>query len=153
MSISTPSSPLSSNSTTPNGAASPSSWAATLPAGRGLHLQLRGARVRRSLGHAVRTGRALCPHAIWAKPSFDRYREMSQAVFAIFRDETPLVQPVSIDEAFLDVTPGAYATEHPVAVARRIRERVAKLGITASVGVATSRRSPRSPPTSTSPTD
>ena len=49
---------------------------------------------------------ALCPHAVWARPSFARYHEMSQAVFAILRDETPLVQPVSVDEAFLDVTPG-----------------------------------------------
>ena len=82
---------------------------------------------------------ALCPHAVWAKPSFARYHEMSQAVFAIFRDETPLVQPVSVDEAFLDVTQGAYAAEHPVAIARRIRERIAALGVTGSVGVATSK--------------
>jgi len=82
---------------------------------------------------------ALCPQAIWAAPTFARYHEISQAVFAIFRDETPKVQPVSIDEAFLDVTPGHYAAEHPVAIARRIRERVAELGVTASVGVATSK--------------
>ncbi len=82
---------------------------------------------------------ALCPQAVWAKPSFGRYHEMSQAVFAIFRDETPLVQPVSVDEAFLDVTQGAYAAEHPVAIARRIRERIAVLGVTGSVGVATSK--------------
>jgi len=77
----------------------------------------------------------LCPHAIWTHGSFDRYREMSAAVRAIFADETPRVQPVSIDEAFLDVTPGEYASEHPVAIARRIRARVAELGITCSVGV------------------
>lgn len=78
----------------------------------------------------------LCPHAIWATPHFGRYHEMSQAVFAIFRDMTPHVQPVSVDEAFLNVTPGSFATEHPVAIARRIRARVAELGLTASVGVA-----------------
>jgi DNA polymerase-4 len=81
----------------------------------------------------------LCPQAIWATPHFDRYHEMSQAVFAIFREHSPLVQPVSVDEAFLDLTPGRYGEEHPVAVARRIRARVAELGITASVGVATSK--------------
>jgi len=77
----------------------------------------------------------LCPDAIWTRGSFERYREMSQAVRAIFADETPLVQPVSIDEAYLDVTPGTYTSEHPVSVARRIRARVAELGITCSVGV------------------
>ena len=77
----------------------------------------------------------LCPTAIWTRGSFERYHEMSQAVRAIFAEETPLVQPVSIDEAYLDVTPGAYTSEHPVAIARRIRARVAKLGITCSVGV------------------
>jgi DNA polymerase IV len=77
----------------------------------------------------------LCPDAIWTHGSFERYHEVSRAVRAIFAEETPLVQPVSIDEAYLDVTPGRYATEHPIAIARRIRARVAELGITCSVGV------------------
>ena len=77
----------------------------------------------------------LCPQAIWTHGSYARYREMSHAVRAIFADETPLVQPVSIDEAYLDVTPGRYTAEHPVAIARRIRARVAELGVTCSVGV------------------
>lgn len=77
----------------------------------------------------------LCPDAIWTHGSFDRYREMSAAVRAIFGDETPRFQPVSIDEAYLDVTPGRFTSEHPVAIARRIRARVAELGITCSVGV------------------
>lgn len=77
----------------------------------------------------------LCPQAIWAPSRFERYHEMSAAVRAIFADETPLVQPVSIDEAYLDVTPGRFTSEHPVAIARRIRERVAKLGVTCSVGL------------------
>ncbi|PKQ17451.1 MAG: DNA polymerase IV [Actinobacteria bacterium HGW-Actinobacteria-7] len=81
----------------------------------------------------------LCPHAIWATPHFDRYHEISQAVLAIFREQTPLVQPVSIDEAFLDVTPGRFGEEHPVTVARRIRARIAELGVTASVGIASSK--------------
>jgi DNA polymerase-4 len=82
---------------------------------------------------------ALCPDAIWAPARFDRYREMSNAVFEIFRSESPGVQPVSVDEAFIDVTPGRHADEHPVAVARRIRRRIAELGITASAGVASSK--------------
>lgn len=81
----------------------------------------------------------LCPHAIWAAPHFGRYQEMSQKVFSIFRDQTPQVQPVSVDEAFLDVTQGSFAAEHPVAIARHIRSKVAELGLTASVGVATSK--------------
>jgi len=81
----------------------------------------------------------LCPDAIWVHGSYARYREMSETVFAIFRDESPLVQPVSVDEAFLDLTPGVHASEHPIAVARRIRARIAELGITGSVGVATSK--------------
>ena len=81
----------------------------------------------------------LCPGAIWAPPRFDRYSEMSRAVRAIFEDETPRVQPVSIDEAYLDVTPGEFTAEHPVAIARRIRTRVAALGITCSVGVSRSK--------------
>jgi DNA polymerase-4 len=81
----------------------------------------------------------LCPNAIWAKPRFDRYQEIAGAVRAIFTDETPLVQPVSIDEAYLDVSPGRINAEDPVEVARRIKRRVAQLGLTVSVGVSTSK--------------
>ncbi len=81
----------------------------------------------------------LCPDAIWTRGSFERYHEISSAVRAIFADESPRMQPVSIDEAYLDVTPGRYSTEHPVAVARRIRARVAELGVTCSVGVSASK--------------
>lgn len=81
----------------------------------------------------------LCPNAIWTKGSFERYREMSAKVRDIFEDETAHVQPVSIDEAYLDVTPGRYTAEHPLLIARRIRARVAELGITCSVGVSASK--------------
>jgi len=80
--------------------------------------------------------RVLCPDAIWAPGRFARYKELSDAVRAIFADESPLVQPVSIDEAYLDVTPGRFAAEHPVEIARRIQARVDELGITCSIGVA-----------------
>lgn len=81
----------------------------------------------------------LCPDAIWVRGSFDRYREMSQKVFAILASASPRVQPVSIDEAYLDVTPGRYSDEHPVHVAEAIRAGVAQLGITCSAGLAASK--------------
>lgn len=84
---------------------------------------------------AASLARELCPDAIWTHGHFHRYREMSSAIMAILRDETPHVQQVSIDEAFMDISPTAVNTEHPVAVARRIQERVAALGVTCSVGV------------------
>lgn len=83
--------------------------------------------------------RQLCPEAIWTHGHFHRYREVSAAIMAILRDETPHVQQVSIDEAFMDVSPTAVNTEHPVAVARRIQDRVAALGVTCSIGVGTSK--------------
>ena len=82
---------------------------------------------------------ALCPNAIWARPHFDRYHEISQAVFAIFRDVTPHVQPVSVDEAFLDVSPTPSRPDDPIDVARDIQSRVDELGVSCSVGVATSK--------------
>ena len=81
------------------------------------------------------TARRLCPDAIWTTGHFDRYREVSNAVMAIIRDETPRIQQVSIDEAFADVTPTAINPEHPVAIAQRIQERVSELGVTCSIGV------------------
>lgn len=81
------------------------------------------------------TARRLCPHAIWTRGHFDRYREMSSRVMSILVDETPLVEQVSIDEAFFDVTPGRFSRESPVAICRRVQESVASLGITCSIGI------------------
>lgn len=81
----------------------------------------------------------LCPEAIWARPRFERYREMSDAVLAILEQFTPHVQPVSIDEAYLDVTAGKHASADPVAVAEEVQSRVEALGITCSIGVASSK--------------
>ena len=80
--------------------------------------------------------RRLCPGAIWAPARFERYREVSSQVMAILLDESPLLEQMSIDEAYLDVTPGRYIDESPVAIAARIQRRVAELGVTCSVGVA-----------------
>lgn len=85
------------------------------------------------------TARRLCPDAIWTHGRFDRYREVSNAIMVILRSETPHVQQVSIDEAFLDVTPTVVNREHPVRVAQRIQRRVEELGVTCSIGAGTSK--------------
>ena len=69
------------------------------------------------------TAERLCPDAIWTEGHYDRYREMSTKVMGILFDETPHVQQVSIDEAFVDITPTAFNREHPILVARRIQDR------------------------------
>ena len=81
------------------------------------------------------TARRLCPDAIWTRGNFVRYREMSAQVMAILGDETPLVEQVSIDEAFFDVTPGRYSRESPIEICRRVQRRVAELGVTCSIGL------------------
>lgn len=81
------------------------------------------------------TAERLCPDAIWTTAHFERYHEMSRQVMQIMTDESPLLEKVSIDEAFLDVTPGRFCKENPVAIAERIQRRVAELGITCSIGV------------------
>lgn len=85
---------------------------------------------------ASATAERLCPDAIWATPRFERYHELSRAVMDILYAESPLLEQVSIDEAFLDVTPGRFTGDDPVAIATRIQEHVAELGITCSIGIA-----------------
>ncbi len=81
----------------------------------------------------------LCPDAIWVRGNFDRYRHFSKLVREILLDVTPEVQMASIDEAYLDVTPGAESDDDPVEVARQIQLRVDGLGLSCSIGVATGR--------------
>lgn len=83
------------------------------------------------------TAARLCPHAIWVSGHFSRYREISRQVMAIMQDESPFIQQVSIDEAFLDITPTAHCPEHPVVVAQRIQQRVNAIGVTCSIGLGT----------------
>lgn len=78
-----------------------------------------------------------CPGAVVVRPRGGRYREISCLVFEILRGYSPLVQPISVDEAFVDVT-GSVALFGPaVEIARSIRARIkSEIGLTASVGVA-----------------
>lgn len=86
------------------------------------------------------TALRLCPHAICVHPRMERYKEVSDQVFSIFREITPLVQGLSLDEAFLDVTASQDLFGDPVSIARRIKSRIQKLtGLTASVGVASNK--------------
>jgi DNA polymerase-4 len=82
----------------------------------------------------------LCPQVVFIPPDFRRYSRESEKIFAIYREITPLVQAVSIDEAYLDVTD--YLGEHGTAtrVAKEIRRRVREeRGLTVSVGVGPNR--------------
>jgi len=86
-----------------------------------------------SLAKAVR----LCPSLVIVPPDFARYKAASNAVFAIFREVTPLVEPLSLDEAYLDVTENAWGEAFGTAVAKRLKERIrADTDLTASAGVA-----------------
>jgi DNA polymerase IV len=79
----------------------------------------------------------LCPSLVIVRPDFARYKAASTAVFSIFREVTPLVEPLSLDEAYLDVTENAWGETLGTAVARRLKERIrADTGLTASAGVA-----------------
>lgn len=84
--------------------------------------------------------RALCPQAVFVPPRMDRYREVSRQIMAILREFSPLVEPVSIDEAFLDVTGTERLHGAPVEMARGIkREILAAVHLTSTVGVAPNR--------------
>jgi DNA polymerase IV len=92
-----------------------------------------GVRSAMPMARAVR----LCPSLVIVRPDFQRYRAASQAVFAIFRRVTPLVEPLSLDEAYLDVTENVWGETLGQAVARRIKTEIkSATGLTASAGVA-----------------
>jgi DNA polymerase-4 len=88
---------------------------------------------------AMPMGRArrLCPHAAFIRPRGGRYREVSTEVFAVFREFTPLVEGLSLDEAFLDVTGSIRLFGTPREMAKQVKARIReRTGLTASVGVA-----------------
>ena len=81
-----------------------------------------------------------CPHGVYLSPDIERYSGESRHVMEILRRVTDRVEPVSIDEAFLDVTAGERACGTGEAVARRLKDEIQdETGLTASVGVATSK--------------
>jgi DNA polymerase-4 len=82
----------------------------------------------------------LCPNGIIVRPRLDRYREMSGQVMKIFLDLTDLVEPLSLDEAYLDITAVVESGVAPLAVALDLKRQVnVETGLTLSVGVATSK--------------
>jgi DNA polymerase-4 len=92
----------------------------------GIHSAMPAARAKR-----------LCPHVIFVKPRFEVYREVSHQIREIFYEYTPLVEPLSLDEAYLDVTENLKGMPSASLVAKEIRERIkAKTDLTASAGVA-----------------
>ncbi len=95
----------------------------------GIHSALPAAQARR-----------LCPSTIFLSPDFSRYRSESAAIFAIYRLFSPVIQPLSLDEAYLDVTEHLGDFGSATAIAREIRRRVKdERRLTVSVGVAPSK--------------
>ena len=77
-----------------------------------------------------------CPELVFVKPRFDVYRAVSKQIHAIFADYTPIIQPLSLDEAYLDVTANLRGIDTAWATAKEIRARIlAETGLTASAGI------------------
>jgi len=88
-------------------------------------------------GMSGRQARQLCRHLIFVRGRFDQYQRLGDAAIGIVSDYTPLVERISIDEAFADVAGCTHLFGHPAEIARTIRRRVRKeLGLAISVGVA-----------------
>ncbi len=109
------------------------------PAGRGVvaaasyEARAFGVRSAIPMARAVR----LCPHLLVVRPSFEKYHAASKHVFSIFRSVTPLVEPLSLDEAYLDVTENAWGESLGSKVAERLKREIKDAtGLTASAGVA-----------------
>lgn len=82
------------------------------------------------------TARKLCPELIFVRHRFERYHQLSQNIFDIFREFTDLVEPLSIDEAFLDVTNDKKGMGSATLIARTIKKEIkARTGLTASAGI------------------
>ena len=91
-----------------------------------------GVRSAIPMARAVR----LCPHLLIVRPDFSKYKAASQKVFEIFRSVTPLVEPLSLDEAYLDVTADKKQIGSAITIAEEIRSAIREeLRLTASAGV------------------
>jgi DNA polymerase-4 len=92
-----------------------------------------GVRSAIPMSRAVR----LCPSLVIVRPDFQKYRSISNQIFDIYREVTPLVEPLSLDEAYLDVTENSWHEPLGVNVARRLKDRIKETTqLTASAGVA-----------------
>lgn len=82
------------------------------------------------------TAKRLCPELIFVKPRFDVYREVSDQIRAIFAEYTTLIEPLSLDEAYLDVTENLKGIEYATRIAKDIRARIfEETSLTASAGI------------------
>jgi DNA polymerase-4 len=94
--------------------------------------------VRGAMGGAQ--ARRLCPHAVVVEPRFDAYVEASRAVFAVFRETAPIVEGLSLEEAFLDVRGLERISGSPIEIAARLRRDVReRVGLPITVGLATTK--------------
>ena len=85
---------------------------------------------------SIQVAKRLCPQLIIVEPHFQRYKEVSAQLHEIFHDYTDLIEPISLDEAFLDVTENKRGIELGVDIAREIKQRIRETtGLTASAGV------------------
>ena len=85
---------------------------------------------------SIQVAKRLCPQLIIVEPHFQRYKEVSAQLHAIFHDYTDLIEPISLDEAFLDVTENKPGIKLGVDIAREIKQRIKDTtGLTASAGV------------------
>ena len=92
-----------------------------------------GVRSAMSMARAVK----LCPSLVIVPPDFARYKAASSTIFDIYREATPLVEPLSLDEAYLDVTQNSWNEPLATTVAKRLKQRIMDAtGLTASAGVA-----------------
>lgn len=83
-----------------------------------------------------RKAQQLCPHAIFVRPRFDAYKEASQKIRAIFSRYTDLIEPLSLDEAYLDVTTDKLGIGSAITIAENIKQAIKdELNLTASAGV------------------